>query len=256
MNEHELAALLDDMRLNGQREPIWIFEGKVIDGRNRLRACQVLNLEPKFREWDGNGSLVAFVLSLNLHRRHLNESQRAMVAAQLKPSFEAEAKQRMLAGKELDPKAPGPEGQSRDHAGAALNVSPRSVERALKVFNGGSPELIAAVSNGKIKVRVAAELVRFPRQKQAEILAQGAGAIRAASTYWSRRVKQSKRKPPNESFNIGINRVHSEDNHYRMEVDHEYRLELTSMLEEHNDENLEKALRKGLFIVMKKPDVA
>jgi hypothetical protein len=72
MNEHELAALLDDMKLNGQREAIWIFEGKVIDGRNRLRVCQMLNLEPKFREWDGNGSLVAFVLSLNLHRRHLN----------------------------------------------------------------------------------------------------------------------------------------------------------------------------------------
>jgi hypothetical protein len=179
-----------------------------------------------------------------------------MVAAQLKPSFDAEAKQRMLAGKELDPMIPGSQGLARANAGQSLNVSGASVSRASIVLREGIPELIAAVSNGKIKVKVAAELVRFPRQKQAEILAQGAGAIRAAATYWSRRVKQSKLKPSNEAFNIGINRVYSEDNHYRMEVDHEYRLELTSMLEEHNDASLEKALRRGLFIVMKKPDIA
>ena len=67
----------------GLREPIWIYLGKVIDGRNRLRACTELGIPPATREWDGRGSLVTFVISLNLHRRHLKEPQRAMVAAQL-----------------------------------------------------------------------------------------------------------------------------------------------------------------------------
>ena len=72
-----------DIAENGLRESIWLHEGRIIDGRNRYRACLETGTAPTFREWEGNGSLVAFVISLNLHRRHLNESQRAMVAARL-----------------------------------------------------------------------------------------------------------------------------------------------------------------------------
>src|SRR5262249_34890120 len=120
------------------------------------------------------------------------------------------------------------------------------------------PELIDAVSTGKIKVRVAAELARYSREKQVEILAKGPGSIRAAATFWKRQEKENSgnakpRRKPTESFLIGCNRGCSEDQHYRMQVDHEYRDELTSMLDESHDEQLEKALRRGLLIVMKQP---
>src|SRR5215211_6851887 len=90
----DFEALKADIATYGLREPIWTYQGKVIDGRNRLRACRELGIDPPTREWDGKGSLVAFALSLNLHRRHLTSSQRAAVAVEVLPFLEAEAKER------------------------------------------------------------------------------------------------------------------------------------------------------------------
>lgn len=95
MTGEEFDALKADIAVNGQREPIWLHpDGSIIDGRNRHRACIDLGIAPHFRTWDGNGSLVAFVVSLNLHRRHLTSGQKAIIAAEILPMLEAEAKER------------------------------------------------------------------------------------------------------------------------------------------------------------------
>lgn len=84
MDEAAFAALVADIAAHGQREPILILDGQVIDGRHRLRACEQLGLEPLVRLVSAeDGDPFGLVVSLNLHRRHLNESQRAMVAARL-----------------------------------------------------------------------------------------------------------------------------------------------------------------------------
>ena len=75
-------ALVKDIEARGQQEAIWVYEGKILDGRNRYRACQILGREPKVQDYVGDDP-IGFVLSANLHRRHLNEGQRAMVAANL-----------------------------------------------------------------------------------------------------------------------------------------------------------------------------
>jgi hypothetical protein len=76
MSAEDFQALKDDIEVNGQREPIMLFEGMVLDGWHRYRACVDLGLKPQqftFTDKDP----VAFVLSTNLHRRHLSASQRA-----------------------------------------------------------------------------------------------------------------------------------------------------------------------------------
>lgn len=91
MEGAELEELVADIRAHGLREEIVLFEGLVLDGRNRLRACELAGEKPRFIAWDGVGSPLAFVLSRNLHRRHLAESQRAIVAARAKEMFKQEA---------------------------------------------------------------------------------------------------------------------------------------------------------------------
>ncbi len=76
----EFDALVDDIRVHGLREPIWIYENRILDGRNRHRACTAAGVVCAARYYEGADPL-GFVISLNLKRRQLNESQRVMVAA-------------------------------------------------------------------------------------------------------------------------------------------------------------------------------
>jgi len=83
MANDEFPWLIDDIKKNGLREPIITYEGKILDGRNRYRACVEAGVKPMFREYDpakDGDSPVSFVISLNLQRRHLSSSQRAMIA--------------------------------------------------------------------------------------------------------------------------------------------------------------------------------
>jgi hypothetical protein len=77
------VELENDIRENGLRFPIVLLDGLVLDGRNRYRACKTVGVEPRFQDFNGNGDPVAFIVSVNVKRRHLNTSQRAMIAAKL-----------------------------------------------------------------------------------------------------------------------------------------------------------------------------
>ena len=70
--------LVQDIQLHGQRDPITLYVGKILDGRNRYQACRILGIECRTEAWDGRGSSVAFVVSKILRRRDLNESQRSV----------------------------------------------------------------------------------------------------------------------------------------------------------------------------------
>jgi hypothetical protein len=78
----QLAALDENIRKHGLREPMVLYQGKILDGKIGYRACIAAGVEPRFVTYDGDDP-VSYLISLNLKRRHLSESQRAMVAAKL-----------------------------------------------------------------------------------------------------------------------------------------------------------------------------
>lgn len=94
LGKDELQSLADDIRERGLLNPIIIYEGQILDGRNRLLACELAGVKPEFKKWDGNGSPLSWAISANLIRRHLTASQRAVIALDLLPMLEEEAKQR------------------------------------------------------------------------------------------------------------------------------------------------------------------
>ena len=160
MEGAEFSSLVESIKTNGQREPIVTHDGKILDGRNRWRACKEAKVDPKTKEYHGKDPL-AYVIDLNLKRRHLDESQRAMVGARIatlkngsRPSQNCEA-----------PKA------TRAKAATSLNVGTRSIDSARVVLDHGVPELVAAVDHGKMPVSQAAKATKLPVEAQRKIAA-------------------------------------------------------------------------------------
>jgi len=82
MEGAEFDALVADIKKNGLHYPIVLYDGKILDGRNRYRACLAAGFEPATRNGDHHiGDPAAFVTSRNIHRRHLTaEQKRALIA--------------------------------------------------------------------------------------------------------------------------------------------------------------------------------
>lgn len=168
MDAESFEALKADIAANGQREPIWLFEGRIIDGRNRYRACRELKLTPVIKEWKGKGSLVAFVVSLNLHRRHLTPSQKAMVALEVLPMLEAEAKERQKRKPESVPEIiPEQKSDARDEAAKLFNVNPHYVSDAKRVKEEDAA-LAEQVKAGAVTLPEAVRTVKKRRKAKAK----------------------------------------------------------------------------------------
>lgn len=163
MDGARYTELVEDIKQNGLREPITVHrDGRVIDGRNRYRACTQLGIEPPVKTWQrSDDELLGYVLSLNLHRRHLDESQRAMVAARV-AILPLGANQHREGGSIDLPSQP--------QAAELLNVSVPSVKRARVVLDSGVPELVQAVDKGELSVSFASRVARLPPDVQGTIV--------------------------------------------------------------------------------------
>ena len=85
MSEAELEDLAADITANGLVHPIMIDDEKqIVDGRNRLAACKIAKVEPKFEKLNGRDPL-AYIVSANLQRRNLTKGQQAMALAMIYP---------------------------------------------------------------------------------------------------------------------------------------------------------------------------
>jgi hypothetical protein len=200
MGETDLAALADDIDANGLRDPVWLHEGKILDGRNRYRACLLKDIDPRVEQYRGKDP-VGFVVSKNLHRRHLTESQRAMVAARIAKAKPGSNQH----GSEVGVNLPLP---TRAQAADMLGVSPELVKDAKSVQSHGVPELADAVDKGDVSVSAAAEVAKIPEKEQKEAVAAGPAAVKEkAKEQREKKKAQPAKKQPEPILKDGLGAV-------------------------------------------------
>lgn len=159
MSEKELGELADDIAANGLIEPVVLYHGEVLDGRNRLAACELAGVEPHFAEVDGNvPSPTIYVLSKNLHRRHLTQSQKGAIAAEAIPMIQEETQKRRMSNLKNQEHTSNPQncgnGSAASIAAKAVGVGTRTVESAIAVQKE-SPELFERIKQGSISADAA-----------------------------------------------------------------------------------------------------
>ena len=206
-DDDELQDLTDDIRAHGLIAPIVLFEGMILDGRNRAAACERAGIAPRYVQFEGGREdALILVVSHNLKRRHLTKQAiaDALVAAEdfnlhytlVEPAAAAEAA------------ADGPEAQSVIKITEPKTASSRKLAQAAgrvvshvmiaatrKVKEKGEPELQEAVKKGRIGVQDAAKAADLPPEQQKAIAgspkprraaAEAAEAAKNALTRWWR----------------------------------------------------------------------
>ena len=176
LGKQELEELADDIRENGLLNEIVTLDGKILDGRNRLAACRIAKVKPRFKEFDGDDA-IAWMISQNLVRRHLTASQRAVVAFGLLPILEADAKRRQRQSnsyrgngrlaKELANRAVG--GKASQIAARLAKTNSAYVE-SVKAISKQAPELIDEIKAGTITVPEANDLAKLPKRQRSTVL--------------------------------------------------------------------------------------
>lgn len=176
MEKHAFAEFVADVKVNGVREPVTVYKNQIIDGRSRLLACEVLGIACPQRVYEGKESesdLLAFVVSKNLHRRQMSESQRAMVAAKI-------ANMTHGGDRKSDQAATLPLVSQAD-AAKQMGVSERSVRDAVKVISKAEPEVARAVEQNKLPVSAAAKVAEHPAEVQRQAVAKIAEGAKSAA---------------------------------------------------------------------------
>ena len=137
-DERTLSDMADDIIKNGLNDAIVLYEGKILDGRNRYLACLMADAEMRFEEYRGDEAL-QYAISKNLHRRHLTEAQRADVAARVHT---------MSSGIPIGEVA------------KQFNVSETSVQKAEKIRAIASDKIKQAVAEGKASINRAVKTLK------------------------------------------------------------------------------------------------
>ncbi len=187
MSPEQFRRFVADIKSNGLNNPIVLFEGKILDGRHRYKACLETGIKPMFRQFQegdqgesSHGDPVAYVQSENAARRQLTESQLAYAITH--PNIvefeERRARERMAAGgaggisKGVAGRQHLPEdtGRTVEKLAAKAGVGARTVSRAIKVREDGIPEVNQAVANGEVTLTMAEKIVKLNPSAQKRVI--------------------------------------------------------------------------------------
>jgi hypothetical protein len=163
----EYKTLKEDIEAHGVRHAIVLYQGKILDGCNRDKVCYELNIDPPTTNLPQDADPLEFVVSANIHRRHLDESQRGMLVAKLANM------------KRGDNQHTG-QGQPIGATSRVLNVGERTATRCKTVLTKGIPKLTEMVSEGKLRASVAEKVANLDKGRQAELVEMSVSKIKEA----------------------------------------------------------------------------
>lgn len=164
LDDDELKQLADDIQHQGLQEPIVLTaDGRtLVDGRNRYRACDLLNIEPEHVNLGAHyteKNILDYIVSANIKRRHLNPGQKAMVALALEPMYAAANP--VGRPRKDDQKTPADlqeipryQRESATQAAKATGASGRAVSQA-KAVQRDTPDLADKVRDGQMALDAA-----------------------------------------------------------------------------------------------------
>jgi N6-adenosine-specific RNA methylase IME4 len=167
MTAAEEADLHMSLRDNGYiGAPIMLHrDGRILDGRHRDRTCDRLGIVPPTETFSGEDhEALLYVIAMNVQRRHLDETQRAMVAARL-PGFAHGGDRRSDQAADL-PLVP------QAMKARTFNVSERTIRDAVVVRTHAIPSLVEACELGCMPVSQAARAARLPEARQQQVAAE------------------------------------------------------------------------------------
>lgn len=170
LSEAEYNALREDIKRNGQLVPILTKGGQIVDGFIRKQICVELGMQPIVHELGKDANAAECAISSNMFRRHLTTAQRAFMAEKL-------ASVRKGGNQHTADAA-----CSRKEAAKIMDVSEDSIDRARKIVEMGSANLIEMVKNGKVSLDAAAKLVKEvpDHNDQNDIIAKGVAVVKKA----------------------------------------------------------------------------
>lgn len=173
MSGAEFDALRDDIATNGLNQPIVLHGGMILDGGNRYRACIEAGVAPKFAEFNGD-NLVSFVLSSNLHRRHMSAGQQAAIVASAQDWATAQAHGGNRSSAHVSTCLDTTEKRAAQ-SGASI-----STQRRADAVAKASPELAQKVAHGEVSLPKAVQEVApqlAPRKPVVQADAAPAGEV-------------------------------------------------------------------------------
>ena len=170
----EYKTLKDDIDLNGQQVPIAFKDGKIVDGRQRKRACIELGITPRYEELPDDIDPARFLMAMHRKYRNLSKNDLALAASMLsawsRPGGDRKSEDYQL---RRDHSAHVHNGLTQQEAARSLGVSPRLVSKASRLLAEDSPaipELQEAVRTGEVPIGAAYEVKDQPVEVQEQAL--------------------------------------------------------------------------------------
>lgn len=183
--------LVEDIREHGLREPVVVDDdGVLLDGRNRVRACEAAGVEI-VEDVHGGSDVAGFIVSHNLHRRHLTDAQRALIAARMA---------NLPNGYRPSPIGEGAEpAVTRSTAKDLMQVSEGSLHRAKVITDKAIPEVADMAGQGQVSLDAGMRVAQLPPHEQEQFVADVAAgkSVREAAPQKERR--EPKPKPADDS---------------------------------------------------------